>query len=173
MRYDPEVLPPAQRDAMHAAVAVLIDAALDSLAEDEGLEDSPIAWHLPPIVERVGTPILYRAMLVSVITVGDQLARTDRPTLRCVADQVALGTIIEEAKTVLEGRDEPGGDWSLYQDLVYEDMDLELLYDPTFDGIEDPDDEIAQRLGMVNLHPRDWFTPFDPAQPVHPYLADE
>lgn len=173
MRFQRDVLSEVQRQALHAATVVLVDEALDSLATEGGLSDSAMAWQLPPIAERAGTPVLYRSMLVAVISVGDQLARTDRPTLRCVADQIALGIILEQARSLLEDEDGPVADWSLYQDLVYEDMDFEVLYDPAFDGIEDPGDDIALEMGMVNLHPRDWFTPFDPAQPVHPYLADE
>ena len=35
-----------------------------------------------------------------------------------------------------------------------------MLFEPELDGIEDPDNDINQIVGMVNLRPADWFRPF-------------
>ena len=37
-----------------------------------------------------------------------------------------------------------------------------MLFDVALDGVEDPGGEISHTLGMVNLDPLDWFTPFTP-----------
>ncbi|MFF4590891.1 hypothetical protein [Streptomyces sp. NPDC001388] len=39
-----------------------------------------------------------------------------------------------------------------------------MLFDNALDCIEQPDNEIHQSLGMVNLAPPDWFAAFDPEQ---------
>ncbi|MBO4260014.1 hypothetical protein [Streptomyces griseorubiginosus] len=43
-----------------------------------------------------------------------------------------------------------------------------MLFDESLDGIEQPDNEIHQSLGMVNLAPQEWFTAFDPDQARDP-----
>ena len=43
-------------------------------------------------------------------------------------------------------------------DDVCDDADVELLYQPNFDGIEDG--TVLVDFGFANLHPRDWFEPF-------------
>lgn len=43
-----------------------------------------------------------------------------------------------------------------------------MLFDNSLDGIEDTGSEINQALGMVNLAPADWFTPFNPEQARDP-----
>ncbi|MFJ3310281.1 hypothetical protein ACIPSA_46275 [Streptomyces sp. NPDC086549] len=36
-----------------------------------------------------------------------------------------------------------------------------MVFDHSLDGIEDPDNDIHQSTGMVNLAPNEWFAPFD------------
>ncbi|MEU9280318.1 hypothetical protein [Streptomyces sp. NPDC048341] len=59
-------------------------------------------------------------------------------------------------------------DWAACSDLLFEDHDVLMLFDNSLDGIEDDDTEVNQALGMVNLAPLDWFTPFDPEQARDP-----
>ena len=173
MRYGPEVLPDRKREALHAAVVILIDDAFEALSSGDDLSESTLVWYLPPRLEAHYHEGLYRSMLVAICHVGGQLATTDSPTLRCLADEMALHIIIEQAGAWLETQGEPDEGWGLYEDCVFEDTDFELLYDPAWDGIEDRDSDVARREGMANLHPDDWFKPFRPTEPVHPYYADE
>jgi hypothetical protein len=173
LRYAADVLPDVKRQAMHAAVVLLLDDAFESLARNGDLSESMIAWYLPERLERHYTDVLYRGMLVAIANVGGQLAGTDAPALRCLADEMALHVIIEHAGVWLEDHGELDEGWGDYEDRVFEDVDFELLYDPAWDGIEDPDSDVARQEGMANLHPKDWFKPFRPDEPVHPYYADE
>jgi hypothetical protein len=55
-------------------------------------------------------------------------------------------------------------DWDACSDILFQDHDVLMLFDNTLDGIEDPDNDIHQSMGMVNLAPHEWFAPFDPEQ---------
>lgn len=171
-RIDSNFLTAPQREALHASVVLLIDDALESLRTDGNLEVSMVATYLPPRFTHRYTEVTYRALLVAVADVGGQLARTDTPALRCLAEVLALHMIIEHADVWLESQGELIPEWGPYQDVAFEDTDFELLYLPEWDGIEDRSSEVAKAHGMVNLHPDDWFKPFWSDEPVHPYLAD-
>ena len=173
MRYGPEVLPDLKREALHAAVVLLLDDGFESLARNGDLSESMFVWYLPERLEHHYTEVLYRGMLVAIANVGGQLADTDAPLLRCLADEMALHVIMEHAGVWLKGRGELDEGWSDYEECVFEDTDFELLYDPAWDGIEDPDSDIARQTGMAHLYPKDWFKAFRSNEPVHPYYADE
>lgn len=46
------------------------------------------------------------------------------------------------------------------KDILFEDNDVLILYDPAMDGIEYPKSVIAQLERFVNLHPNDWSKTF-------------
>lgn len=169
---DATILTDVQRQALHAAVVLLIDDAFESLRVDGSLEESSIASYLPPRFRHRYTELTFRGLLVALIEVGGRLARTDTPQLRCLAEVLALHIVVEHADVWFESQGHPLPSWGDYEDLAFEDADFELLYQPEWDGIEDPPSEVARSLGMVNLHPDDWFSPFRQDEPVHPYLAD-
>ena len=51
-------------------------------------------------------------------------------------------------------------DWRGHlEDLLFEDLDHELLYDPAHDGIEE--DPARQPPGMAPMRFTDWFRPFN------------
>jgi len=90
----------------------------------------------------------------------------------CTADELALHLIIEYTEDLYgdgaldwewidalpaRQRDE---DFGYLKDLLFEDNDVLMLYNPAMDGIEDPESEIAQLERFVNLHPNDWFKTF-------------
>ncbi|WP_326581592.1 hypothetical protein OIE69_44610 (plasmid) [Actinacidiphila glaucinigra] len=52
-------------------------------------------------------------------------------------------------------------DWYACSDLLFEDHDVLMLFDDALDGIEDSGSDVNQALGMVNMAPLDWFSPFD------------
>src|SRR5208282_1706491 len=71
----------------------------------------------------------------------------------------------------------PGGsrtdvDFSSFEEIAYEDADFMLLFQGSWDGIEES--EIGEALGMANLRFQDWFKPFNdrPEYRVHPFLDD-
>lgn len=56
------------------------------------------------------------------------------------------------------GRDH---DFELMRDVLLRDLDVLLLFDMRLDGIEDHSSEVARLEGTTNLHPAQWFLPFD------------
>jgi hypothetical protein len=59
-------------------------------------------------------------------------------------------------------------DWRGHvEDLFFEDVDHELLYDPAYDGIED--DRASQLPGMAPMRFEDWFNPFNEERTMPPY----
>jgi hypothetical protein len=60
-------------------------------------------------------------------------------------------------------------DFSTFEQLAYEDMDFELLFEPHLDGIEDT--VAGQGMAIAYLHFDQWFTPFREENPVHPYVT--
>lgn len=85
----------------------------------------------------------------------------------CTADELALHLIIEHAEDLCgDGaidwewidalpRRPQDEDFGWLKDLLFEDNDVLILYDPAMDGVEDPESEIAQLERFVNLHPND------------------
>jgi hypothetical protein len=53
------------------------------------------------------------------------------------------------------------------EDLFFEDTDHELLYDPSYDGIED--DPANHPPGMAPMPFEDWFKPFNEQLTMPPY----
>ncbi len=51
-------------------------------------------------------------------------------------------------------------DWGGCADLLFQDTDVLLLFDASLDGIEDPEGEINQALGLTDLQAKEWFEPF-------------
>jgi hypothetical protein len=52
-------------------------------------------------------------------------------------------------------------DFDLLREVPFQDHDFQMLYDPSRDGIEDPDDPENQFLGIGdNLKPDNWFETF-------------
>lgn len=93
------------------------------------------------------------------------------PQLECTAEQLAAHAILTMAEDVNQSDLTPLLEENGITDLVrsqadiewlktsvFEDHDALLLFSPELDGIERT--EAAEELGLVNLHPDDWFTPF-------------
>lgn len=88
----------------------------------------------------------------------------------CVAEELALKILLDQAELCLEQADLEIPDWrEIVEEYVFADADHELLYDPAFDGIED-DQEFA--TGTAPMAFSRWFTPFSKERPVSPYLLD-
>jgi hypothetical protein len=47
-------------------------------------------------------------------------------------------------------------DW--WREVLLQDLDVLMLFDPSLDGVEDSD--VSRELRLINLHPTQWFLPF-------------
>lgn len=102
----------------------------------------------------------------------DDLEHGRWPQPSCTAEEMALHLAIEDAPGYLDDidmRDTAHGtlpehrddyDWDACSDLFFQDGDVLMLFDARLDGIEDPDGDVNQRLGMGDLRAAAWFEPF-------------
>lgn len=112
-----------------------------------------------------------RRFLVTVIAMTTRFTHGTFTQLSCVAEELALRLLLNEAKVCLEtfGLLDDGVEQALdcLADLVYEDMDHEWLYD---DGIDDS--PVGEILRIAPMGLADWFRPFNEGRSVHPYALE-
>ncbi|MFJ1708523.1 hypothetical protein [Kitasatospora sp. NPDC088346] len=93
----------------------------------------------------------------------------------CTGEEMALHLAIRRGRELQRDRprlvadtveqlpeDPDDFDWDACSALLFEDHDVLMLFDPALDGVEDPTGPAHQMLGMVDLAPLDWFSPFAP-----------
>lgn len=80
--------------------------------------------------------------------------------LNSVAEGLAVRAILGHAEVQAELEGKRFASEDLF-DYIFGDTDIEFLFLPSFDGIED-DEYLVQRMGIVNLRFADWFKPFRP-----------
>ncbi len=94
--------------------------------------------------------------------------------LSCLAEELVMREIIEGAKVRTElNPDDPSlseDGAGLLWDLAFTDLDHELLFDPSWDGIENSPEDGPP--GMVSMKFEDWFKPFG-GEGVHVYLRND
>ena len=168
-----EALPESHREALSNAFDSLCDGFVEDLAltasGDVAFADTDSGSLLPIRLKKHYSEGFARRFFLCFATVGWKLAQPDEMTPSCVAEELAVHILVTEATRILaeEGEDP---DYGAFEDLYLQDADVELLYDLSFDGIEDT--KTAEDLGMDHLHFEDWFKPFlNATSAVHPYSA--
>ncbi|MGW1604606.1 tetratricopeptide repeat protein [Streptomyces eurythermus] len=174
---------------LEAALDIEADMAADGLRE---LQDRPVTardWgfgcfdQLPSQTWDQG--LEWRRRMIRAF---DDLAADIRegrvPLPRCTGEEMALHLALEHAAALTDDTPDLAEeftegvparpddyDWFACKDLLFEDHDVLMLYEPWMEGIESPDSAVNQHFGMVHLRPEDWFKPFrpederDPARP--------
>lgn len=170
----PSTLPPDHWQALQNAGNVLIDEFSEDvgrlLAGEEFDDTFWMSNYLPPQFRRKYTALLAKKLLVCVVVVAWKLDQPDGWMLACTGEQLALRALVERAEVELELQGKEA-DYTSFWDLAFEDTDIELLFNPAWDGIEDS--EIGDHLGVGNLTVEHWFDPLYDIAPVHPYVSDE
>lgn len=176
---DAEILPTSHRDALINAVDILVDQFLEdvnSLSEvipgvpPPDIKDTSISAFLPERYVHRYDGMFAKKFLICLIVVSWKLRSNDAHTLACTAEELALYALLREARGLLEDSGTEV-DFGAFEDLAFEDMDFELLFDPAWDGIEDYGNELTGgQARLVNLRFDDWFRPFREEVPVHPYV---
>ncbi|WP_430379161.1 hypothetical protein [Streptomyces sp. B1-3] len=178
-------LTPRTADLLLTALSVLADQAYDDADE---LRDQPLTNQQPgdwelftrlPSLTWSADRNWRRRMARAFDDLTDDLEHGRWPRPTCTAEEMALHLAIEDAPgclddidtrntahgTLPEHRDDY--DWDACSDLFFQDHDVLMLLDARLDGIEDPDGEVNQRLGMGDLRTAAWFEPF-----AHPDARD-
>ncbi len=171
-------LTPRTADLLLTALSVLADQAYDD-ADD--LRDQPVTkqrpgdWELftrlPSLTWSADRNWRRRLARAFDDLTGD-LEHGRWPQPSCTAEEMALHLAIEDAPSYLDDidtRDTAHGklpehrddyDWDACSDLFFQDHDVLMLFDARLDGIEDPDGDVNQHLGMGDLRAAAWFEPF-------------
>lgn len=172
---DPEVLPANHRRALLAAVSVLTDhffEDIESLANTQlpaRFESTYMSGFLPERYMHRYTYLFAKRFLVCVVTVGWKLRAPGEYLLACTAEELVLNALIQQAETIMELNEEPA-DFTEFRQRAFEDWDFEYLFDQQWDGVEDyGDEQTGGQMRLVNLRFDQWFLPFRPEDPVHPY----
>jgi hypothetical protein len=97
----------------------------------------------------------------------------------CTGEEMALHLVIDQAESwstegllpapeSLPEDAERDNDFEWAREVTFRDHDVLLLFDPAFDGLDDPENELHQRFRFANLHPGRWFLPFADEAGVDP-----
>lgn len=169
---------------LHLRATILADQLADDLASDIvdpgiGTLDlgAALMWEgvLPPTVERDATRAWAERFVACFETIAGRLAAGRVPYPNCTGEEMALHTILDHAESLAADGEVAAAfhdwyghlpasaddeDFAWLREVLFEDHDVLLLFDPALDGIEDPDNPVHQQLGMANLEARSWFLPF-------------
>jgi hypothetical protein len=160
---------------IHAA-DIVIDELIDDIVSLRTEQNTPASatedtWVLCQLPARFApnyTALFAQRFLVAVVDVTGRLTRGWEP-LASVAQELGLRILLNQVEVVAEAAGVAlNDDWRGHlEDLLLEDTDHELLYDPAFDGIED--DPASQPPGMAPMRFEDWFKPFNKERTMPPY----
>lgn len=172
------MLTPRTADILYSALSMMADEAYDDVENGNrpvtGKDD---AWMFFGALPRVTwqMPVQWRRLMARACDdLAGDLAAGRKPHPRCLAEEVALFLALEsEAQVHLEmTQDREDADheglpahrddytWDFCLDILFEDHDVMLLFDPRFDGAEDPGSELNRLQAMGDMRPQRWFENF-------------
>ncbi|MFE2643517.1 hypothetical protein ACFXDO_13200 [Streptomyces nigra] len=171
-------LTPRTADLLLTSLSVLADQAYDDANE---LRDQPVTKQRPgnwelftrlPALTWSANRSWRRRLARAFDDLSDDLEHGRWPQPSCTAEEMALHLAIEDAPSYLDDIDTSDTahshlpehhddyDWNACSDLFFQDHDVLLLFDARLDGIEDPDGDVNQHMGMGDLRTAAWFEPF-------------
>ena len=146
-----ELLPLNHREALHDAAIVFID---EFFVEHQ--TDGPVArtrWvdDLPARYKTRYDWLFGQRFLACFTVLTWKLAQSHPPAplLDCVAEELAMHTLIERAKVSLELNGATDIRFDGFETEVFQDSDFKFLFDEAMDGIDEG--EIGDKLGMTDL----------------------
>ena len=174
-----DALPVSHRRALGEAADVLIDTTIDDLSasDDPGwcADNWLIGTMLPPRYRLKYTGGFARRFFACLITAVWKLGQREAIRPSCVAEELAVHILLEEAEALSQNRGIVV-DFADFRDAFFEDLDFEFLYDDAYDGIEKAD--VAEGMGITHLAFPEWFERFGPPErsdytEVHPYARGD
>lgn len=159
----------------------LADEAYDDVLRNG---DAPVTvegeWGIfdeyPPITYRQRAVWRRQAARAFDDLAGD-LAEGEWPRPTCAGEEMALRLMIRYANAAV--KDDWVGlekypnlpvhkddfDWEMAFECLFQDTDILSLFDQELDGIEDPDSDLNEFLGMGDYRPEAWFETFNNMEP--------
>jgi hypothetical protein len=126
---------------------------------------------LVPLAARMQGADFFLRLAEQARSMSDRLARSRFRVPACTAEEILLKVATERleadrADDMLEvhpwlhllPETEADFDWASLREVLTEDSDVDLLYDPSLDGIED--ERRLASMAFANLAVGEWFTPF-------------
>lgn len=158
-------------DHLIADVATLLSTGAATAAEASARGAVLFALdRLPPGYADHYTPAFAKKLLVAAVSMAGRLAEPDWIPLSCLAEQLALHLLIQEAVSLLElvGRDaaaeaDPGARYQYFAETALEDSGHLRLYSETPVAV---DYAAYPAAAPINA----WFTPLYDGFYVHPYV---
>lgn len=180
-------LTPRTADILYTALENLSDEAYNDVDEraDEPVEANEAGnWSFFGRFPRVtwGMDAEWRRQASRACEdLSDDLAAGKWPHPRCTAEEMALHLAIRDAPGYLEMCQEAEEDhhealpshpddydWGMCSEVLFQDHDVLMLFNPGLDGIEDPGDDLNRDSGMGDLRATAWFTFFNNLEPRDP-----
>ncbi|KAB8161796.1 hypothetical protein FH609_020350 [Streptomyces sp. 3MP-14] len=160
-------------DELFQDVVTLHEESGTSVADSDGV--FMVLEQLPPAYAHLYTALFAKRLTVAAVSMIEKFTRTDHAELSCVAEELLLRLLLDEALVVVDINgllsEEIKVAWECFADQVYEDTDHEWLYQPAMDGTDE--EPSLAHLGTAPMGAKDWFTPFDDRGYVHPFAAAE
>ncbi len=158
------------------AVAMVDDYLLDELTEKRYADDPSGGGafsdrYLPDRHRDLYDFKMIRRLYACLVVVAGRLQDGWRPQA-CRAEELVTAAIIEQAKLLHEeATDEESEALDYLYEILFEDLDHQYMFDPAYDGIDDPDTYEGSQMRTGLLHPSAWFDPLWEDEPVHPLAA--
>lgn len=125
------------------------------------------------------TKVFARQYLVAAVDLTSRLSQGWKPPA-CVAEELVLRQLLGLTEVMVEvnAADVPFEWRDELEDVLFEDLEHELLFDLTADVTDEDDttDPVAEAVAILPttpLHVDQWFVPFDDAVRLPPYCEDE
>ena len=154
---------------------VLVDELLEDIAMLRtgvaAVEGTTCLEQLPELYRMHYTPRFAQRFLAVAMDLGTSLL-TGFSSPSCVAQELALRLLFNGVEMLQDMHPElqlPDGWRPMLEDLMFEDLDHEFLYEPELDGIAG--DSGLGHLRLAHLDVTHWFTPFH-HHAVNPYAHD-
>lgn len=167
------------QSAFHSAIEIVDDQLLEELASLVGNGSAGLGMfsdiHLPDRYRDLYDAGFLRRLQVCFIRVVDRLSSLPPwPGVSCRGEEFALNAVITQVRIGLEV-EQPSKEVAArveqaltdLEQVAFDDLDFEYAFDAASDGIDDPETEEGQRMGVASLHPSKWFEPFE-GHIVHP-----
>ena len=171
-----------EQKALIAGCHVLIDALFDEYSKvdtrtPESIFTTRVGKHLPRAYAHTYTPLLYKQFGICIVIVAWKLTRQELPPLACIAEELAMWTIAEEARTALAeehvemSKEEAGLLFGDFLDVYASSPTARSLLDPPH-FTQGKRNGSQRRARRTSLPFERWFHPFPRTTRVHPYCFE-